>query len=183
MVLLIEAIMFEVVRGNLLDADVEAVVNTVNTEGIMGKGIALQFRKAYPENYEAYRQACDAGEVEPGRMFVFDRRTLTRPRYIINFPTKRHWRSKSRMSDIEAGLVALVQEVKRLGVRSVAVPPLGCGLGGLSWADVRPRMHVALEKVPEVRWLVFELRSASPKVTGGRSLGRSTSPTKGSGSV
>lgn len=152
--------MFELVRGNLLDADVEAVVNTVNTEGIMGKGIALQFRKAYPENYEAYRQACDAGGVEPGRMFVFDRQTLTHPRYIINFPTKRHWRSKSRISDIEAGLVALVQEVERLGVRSVALPPLGCGLGGLSWSDVQHRMRAALERLPEVRWLVFEPKGA-----------------------
>ena len=90
--------MFEITQGNLLDADVEAVVNTVNTEGVMGKGIALQFRNAYPENYEAYRKACEAGEVQPGRMFIFDRNTLTSPRYIINFPTKRHWRSKSRIA-------------------------------------------------------------------------------------
>ena len=132
--------MFELTRGNLLDAEVEAVVNTVNTEGIMGKGIALQFRKAYPENYEAYRRACKAGEVRPGHMFVFDRHTLTLPRYIINFPTKRHWRHKSRMEDIEAGLIALVAEVRRLGIRSIAVPPLGSGLGGLPWPEVRRRI-------------------------------------------
>ena len=148
--------MFELTRGNLLDADVEAVVNTVNTEGIMGKGIALQFRKAYPENYEAYRKACKAGEVRPGHMFVFDRNTLTPPRYIINFPTKRHWRHKSRMEDIEAGLVALVAEVRRLGIRSIAVPPLGSGLGRLPWPEVRRRMQEAFEQVPEVRWLVYE---------------------------
>src|SRR3954462_12141804 len=100
--------MFELTRGNLLAADAEALVNTVNTEGIMGKGIALQFRKAFPENYDAYRRACEIGDVQPGRMFVFERRTLTSPQYIINFPTKRHWRSKSRISDIEAGLRALV---------------------------------------------------------------------------
>jgi O-acetyl-ADP-ribose deacetylase (regulator of RNase III) len=179
---------FTLTRGGLLDADVEAVVNTVNTEGIMGnerpcspalprsvvntvntegimgKGIALQFRKAYPENYEAYRRACRAGEVQPGRMFVFDRHTLTPPHYIINFPTKRHWRHKSRMEDIEAGLVALVGEVRRLGIPSIAVPPLGSGLGGLPWPEVRRRMQEAFEQVPEVRWLVYELAgSPDPK--------------------
>ena len=114
--------MFELVKGNLLEADVEAVVNTVNTEGIMGKGIALQFRKAYPDNYEAYRRACEAGEVKPGKMFIYDQHSLANPRYIINFPTKRHWRSKSRTEDIEAGLEALVGDVRRLGIRSIAVP-------------------------------------------------------------
>lgn len=171
--------MFELMRGNLLESDVEAVVNTVNTEGIMGKGIALQVRKAYPDNYEAYRQACDAGEVQPGRMFIFDRQTLTNPRYIINFPTKRHWRSKSRMEDIESGLVALVDEVRRLGIRSIAVPPLGCGLGGLPWPEVQRRMREAFEQLPGVRWLVYEPagapdaqdiknRTPRPKMTKGR---------------
>src|SRR3972149_11796708 len=129
--------MIELQRGNLLEADVEAVVNTVNTEGIMGKGIALQFRKAYPDNYEAYRKACKAGEVKPGRMFVFDRATLTNPRYIINFPTKRHWRSRSRMADIESGLVALVADVSRMGIKSIALPPLGCALVALPWPEVQ----------------------------------------------
>lgn len=171
--------MFELTRGNLLEADVEAVVNTVNTEGIMGKGVALQFRKAYPENYEAYRQACEAGEVQPGRMFIFDRQSLTNPRYIVNFPTKRHWRSKSRMEDIESGLVALVADVRRLGIRSIAVPPLGCGLGGLFWPEVQERMHKAFEQMPEVRWMVYEPtgapdaksiknRTPRPKMTKGR---------------
>lgn len=171
--------MFELTRGNLLEADVEAVVNTVNTEGIMGKGIALQVRKAYPENYEAYREACEAGEVRPGSMFVFDRRSLTNPRYIINFPTKRHWRNPSRMADIESGLVALVADVRRLGIRSVAVPPLGCGLGGLPWPQVQRRMREAFEQLPEVQWLVYEPagspdardirnRTPRPKMTKGR---------------
>ena len=171
--------MFELSRGNLLEADVEALVNTVNTEGIMGKGIALQFKKAFPENYEAYRQACAESLVQPGRMLVFERRTLTSPRYIINFPTKRHWRSKSRMADIDAGLTALVADVRRLGIRSVAVPPLGCGLGGLNWKDVRERMRIAFAQLPQVRWLVFEPagapeparmanRTPRPKMTKGR---------------
>lgn len=171
--------MFEVTRGDLLRADVEAVVNTVNTEGIMGKGVALQFKKAYPDNFEAYRVACEAGEVRPGHMFVFDRESLTNPRYIINFPTKRHWRSKSRMDDIEAGLDALVSEVKRLGIQSIALPPLGCGLGGLSWPEVRDRIRAAAARVPEVKWLTFEPAGAPdpslmrnkterPKMTAGR---------------
>jgi len=173
--------MIELERGSVLEADVEAVVNTVNTEGIMGKGIALQFRKAYPDNYEAYRKACNSGEVKPGHMFVFDRRTLTNPRYIINFPTKRHWRSQSRMQDIEAGLVALVDEVHRLGVKSVAVPPLGCGLGGLHWPDVLRRMRAAFQGAPEVAWRVHEpswapdagrmpIRTRRPRMTKDRAV-------------
>lgn len=171
--------MIELTRGDVLAADVEAVVNTVNTQGIMGKGVALQFRKAYPENYDAYRRACEAGQIQPGRMFVFDRQSLTNPRYVINFPTKRHWRSKSRMEDIEAGLVALVEEVRRLGVRSVAVPPLGCGLGGLAWPQVQRRMREAFERLPEVQWRVYEPagspeakairnRTPRPRLTKGR---------------
>ncbi len=171
--------MFELTRGNLLEADVEAVVNTVNTEGVMRKGIALQFRKAYPDNYEVYRRACKAGEIQPGRMFIFDRQALANPRFIINFPTKRHWRNPSRMEDIESGLKALVAEVRRLGVRSVAVPPLGCGLGGLPWREVLQRMREAFAQVPEIRWLVYEPagapdakgirnRTPRPKMTKGR---------------
>lgn len=154
--------MLELTTGNILEADVEAVVNTVNTEGIMGKGIALQFRKAYPENYEAYRKACQRGEVQPGRMFVFDRQSFTNPRYIVNFPTKRHWKSKSRIEDIESGLAALVREVDRLGVCSVAVPPLGSGLGGLDWPAVRERMRAAFAEQPAVRWIVYEPAGAPP---------------------
>jgi O-acetyl-ADP-ribose deacetylase (regulator of RNase III) len=140
--------MFELTRGNLLEADVEAVVNTVNTEGIMGKGIALQFRKAYPENYEAYRRACKTGEVQPGRMFVFDRHTFTLPRYIINFPTKHHWKGKSRIEYIESGLKALIEEVRQRNIHSIAIPPLGCGLGGLEWDKVRPMIEDAFHDLP-----------------------------------
>jgi len=132
--------------------------------GVMGKGIALQFRKAYPRNYEAYKRACDVGEVQPGRMFVFDQGGVANPRYIINFPTKRHWRQKSRMEDVEAGLVALVEEVRRLGIQSIAVPPLGCGHGGLPWSEVFPRMREAFETLPDVHWVVFEPAGApAPK--------------------
>jgi O-acetyl-ADP-ribose deacetylase (regulator of RNase III) len=129
-----------VTHGNIIEADAEALVNTVNC---MGKGIALQFKKAFPENFEAYARACRAGEVRPGRMFVFATNSTTNPKYIINFPTKRRWREKSQLEDIEAGLVALVDELRRLNVSSVAIPPLGCGLGGLDWREVRPRIEQA----------------------------------------
>src|SRR5262245_19776283 len=128
--------MVERTRGNLLDADVEALVNTVNHVGVMGKGVALQFKKAFPENYEAYRKACHAGQLQLGRMFIYDLGVLQRPRYIVNFPTKRHWKGKSRIEDIESGLAALVEDVKRLNIESIALPPLGCGNGGLDWGEV-----------------------------------------------
>jgi O-acetyl-ADP-ribose deacetylase (regulator of RNase III) len=122
--------MIKFCRGDILNADAEALVNTVNCVGVMGRGIALQFKNMFPENFAAYARACDLGDVQPGRMFVYETGELTNPRYIINFPTKRHWRGKSRIEDIESGLQALREEIARRGIRSVAVPPLGSGLGG-----------------------------------------------------
>jgi O-acetyl-ADP-ribose deacetylase (regulator of RNase III) len=171
--------MIEFKAGNLLETDTEALINTVNTVGVMGKGIALQFKKAFPENYEAYKKACDKKEVVPGQMFIVDRRSLTNPHYIINFPTKRHWKGKSKIEDVANGLVSLVEDVKRLGIKTVAVPPLGCGLGGLPWEQVYSLMKQAFEKAPDVKWLVFEPAGAPkpkdmpnktqrPKMTKGR---------------
>lgn len=154
--------MIKLVQGDILNADVEAQVNTVNCVGVMGRGIALQFRKAYPANFKAYAAACEAGEVVPGRMFVFDTGELTNPRYIVNFPTKRHWRGKSRMEDIEAGLDALVAEIGARGIRSIAIPPLGAGLGGLAWPKVRARIEAAMAELPEVEVLLFEPKGAPP---------------------
>jgi O-acetyl-ADP-ribose deacetylase (regulator of RNase III) len=151
--------MVEFTNGNLLEADVDALVNTVNTKGVMGKGVALQFRRAFPENYKAYRAACAAGEVQLGHMFVFNTARLERPRLIINFPTKGHWKSRSKLADIEAGLSDLHRVLIELGVQSVALPPLGCGLGGLPWPDVRVRIERALADLP-VRVLVFEPHGA-----------------------
>src|SRR6185295_12242347 len=120
----------EFTKGNILRADTEAIVNTVNCVGFMGRGIAAQFKRAYPENFKAYEAACKRKEVVPGKMFVFATGQLTNPRFILNFPTKRHWRGKSRIEDIESGLAALVKEVRARSIKSIAVPPLGCGLGG-----------------------------------------------------
>jgi O-acetyl-ADP-ribose deacetylase (regulator of RNase III) len=147
----------ESTRGDLLRADVEAIVNAVNCVGVMGKGLALQFKHAYPENYRAYKAACDRGDVQPGRLFVFDAPT-SRPRWVINVPTKRHWRDKSRLDDIKSGLAALVADVRQRGVRAIAIPPLGCGLGGLDWADVKPFIVDAFAELPDVRVLLFEPR-------------------------
>ena len=141
--------------GNLLTNDAEALVNTVNLDGVMGKGIALQFAKAFPEILPPYEAACRSGELAPGRVQVIARPGLLNPRYIINVPTKRHWRGKSRLADIEAGLADLVRVVRERGIRSIAVPPLGCGLGGLAWADVRPRIEQAFAALPEVEVRLF----------------------------
>jgi len=148
--------MLALTRGNLLEADTEAIVNTVNTVGVMGKGIALQFKKAFPENFRIYQQACAKQELVPGKMLVVENRDLSHPRFIINFPTKRHWRGKSKIEDIDSGLRALVAEVKSREVKSIAVPALGCGNGGLRWSDVLPRIESAFAALPEVRVLVYE---------------------------
>lgn len=148
--------MVRFVQGDILRAEAEALVNTVNCVGVMGRGIALQFKNVFPANFKAYEAACRRDEVQPGRMFVFDTGELTPPRYIINFPTKRHWRGKSRIEDIEAGLAALVEVVRTRNIRSIAVPPLGSGLGGLDWAEVRPLIERSLSALPEVDVQVFE---------------------------
>lgn len=147
--------MIELVHGNLLEADAEALVNTVNTVGVMGKGIALQFRQAYPDNYTVYRAACKRGEVQLGTMFVVPTNRLTNPRYIINFPTKQHWKSRSRLEEIEAGLRDLVAVVVVRHMRSLAVPALGCQNGGLDWEDVRPRIEAAFAALPDVHVLLY----------------------------
>jgi O-acetyl-ADP-ribose deacetylase (regulator of RNase III) len=147
--------MIEEGHGNVLTAEVDALVNTVNTVGVMGKGVALQFKRAFPNNFPAYRAACERGEVRLGHMFVVDTGALGPRHYIINFPTKGHWRSRSRLEDIRSGLEDLVRVLRDLGIASVAIPALGCGNGGLRWSDVRPLIESALAAVPEVRALIF----------------------------
>ena len=151
--------MVEFVTGNLLEADVDALVNTVNTEGVMGKGVALQFKRAFPANYTAYRSACEAGEVTLGRMFVFTDGPARAAAVHHQLPDQGPLalalapeRHRRRPGDLRRVLA-------ELQVESVAVPPLGCGLGGLRWSDVRPRIESALAELP-VRALVFEPRGA-----------------------
>jgi O-acetyl-ADP-ribose deacetylase (regulator of RNase III) len=173
--------MIEFRQGNLLEADAEALVNTVNCVGVMGKGIALQFKQAYPENYRRYERGCKAGEVRLGHMLVFPTGLLANPRFIVNFPTKQHWKGRSRLDDIRTGLADLVNVIKENGIRSIAVPPLGCGNGGLDWADVRPLIEGAFSDLPDVRALVYAPQPAPqvdampvgtqrPKLTRARAL-------------
>ncbi|MDA3961067.1 MAG: macro domain-containing protein [Planctomycetota bacterium] len=159
--------MIRLTAGNLLDyaTDCEAIINTVNTVGVMGKGIALQFKKAYPKNYDAYRAACKRGEVKPGQMFVFETGFAFNPRFIINFPTKGHWKSRSKLEDVQTGLEDLIRVIAARGITSIAVPPLGCGLGGLDWRVVRPMIEAAFAQVPEVETHVFEPKGAPDPTT------------------
>lgn len=148
--------MIEYKTGDILAEDVEALVNSVNCVGVMGRGIALQFKNAFPENFRAYAAACKRKEVKPGHMFVFENSHISGPRYIVNFPTKRHWKGKSRIEDIEAGLAALTLEIKNRNIRSIALPPLASGLGGLEWKEIRQRIEESLRDFSEVRIVIFE---------------------------
>ena len=148
--------MIEFTQGDLLKAPVEALVSAVNTEGVMGKGIALQFKKAFPANYDAYRDACHRGEVKPGKMFVYRHQSLIGPKYILNFPTKRHWREPAMLDDIASGLTDLVCQIELLRIQSIAVPQLGCGNGGLAWKAVLPLIEEAVSGLTQTRVLIFE---------------------------
>src|SRR6266700_7180832 len=147
--------MIDYKHGDILAEDAEALVNTVNCVGIMGRGIALQFKNAFPENFKSYVAACERNEVQLGRMLIFKTGRLTNPKYIINFPTKRHWRGKSRIEDIDAGLVALANEIRSRNIHSIAIPPLGSGLGGLDWSNVRPRIEKCLRELDDVKVVIF----------------------------
>ena len=141
--------MIELVEnGDILRSAAHALVNTVNCVGVMGKGLALQFKAAFPAMFTAYAAACRRGELAPGRLHTFE---LPDGRWVVNLPTKRHWREPSRLEDVEAGLLALVEWVDARGVGSVAVPALGCTNGGLPWRAVRPRIEAAFSELPRVR--------------------------------
>lgn len=127
----------------------------MNCVGVIGKGIALQFKQAYPTNFKAYESACKAKKVQPGHMFITDIGSRENPKYIINFPTKRHWKSKSTLEDIQMGLRALIADVQRLKLTSIAIPPLGCGNGGLRWDEVRPLIEEAFQPLQDVHVLVY----------------------------
>jgi O-acetyl-ADP-ribose deacetylase (regulator of RNase III) len=148
--------MISFTQGNLLDADVEALVNTVNTVGVMGKGVALMFKEAFPRNFKEYEAACKRNEVRVGRMFVTETGELMGPKWIINFPTKVHWRQRTKMEWITEGLKDLKSVLQEKNIRSVAVPPLGCGNGGLDWRDVRPAIEDALGSLSGVDVIVYE---------------------------
>jgi len=143
--------------GNLLDSRTDAMVNTVNTVGVMGKGIALMFKEAFPANFREYEAACKQGNVRTGKMFVTERPAMmSPPRWIINFPTKQHWRGKTRLEWIEGGLQDLRSVIRDKKIQSIALPPLGCGNGGLEWRAVRPVIERTLADLPGVDVIVYE---------------------------
>ena len=173
--------MITLTKGNLLESDAQAFVNTVNCVGIMGKGIALQFKKAFPENYDEYARACKKGEVRIGKMFVYKTNELFNPKYIINFPTKRHWKSKSKIDDIKKGLDDLIRQIELLGIKSIAIPPLGSGLGGLNWTQVKHLIESAFKATPNIAVQLYQplgppkadkilIRTKKPNMTKGRAL-------------
>ena len=152
-------------QGNLLDSDAEALVNTINTVGVMGKGIALMFKERFPANFDAYATACKENRVRVGEMFVTENRDFGGPKWIVNFPTKTHWRNKTRPEWIQDGLRALIEVIQEKNIRSVALPPLGCGNGGLDWRVVRPLIEAALQEVRDLDAVVFEPTSRYQNVT------------------
>jgi len=167
-------------KGDLLkQTDVHAIINTVNCVGVMGKGIALQFKKKWPPNFKAYVAACKAKQVRTGKMFIYHAGSMATPNYVINFPTKDHWRGKSRIEFIRDGLVDLINQIKELGIKSIAIPPLGCGNGGLDWHDVKPLIESAFAGLPDVEVRLFEpsfapqakdmaINTSRPRMTPGR---------------
>ena len=145
------------IRGDLLACDeVDAIVNAVNCVGVMGKGIALQFKCRWPTNFIEYASACKAGAVRPGKMLVHHLDGFLLPRYIVNFPTKAHWREPSRIEFVRDGLGDLVAQIQNLQIRSIAIPALGCGNGGLDWSDVRPLIELAFAPLTDVAVRLFE---------------------------
>ena len=148
--------MIESARSDILEDDVEALVNTVNTVGVMGKGIALQFKQAFPKNFKAYQRACKRGDVRIGQMFTFRTGLLSNPILIINFPTKQDWRKPSKIEYIRDGMASLITVIQTYGIKSVAIPPLGAGSGGLDWGEVRPIIESAARQVPNVRVLIHD---------------------------
>lgn len=149
-------------KGNILHDQADAIINTVNTVGVMGKGLALQFKKAFPENFKVYKKACDDNALVTGEVLTVSLNSISAPYFIINFPTKAHWRGRSKLEYIEQGLESLKLEVKRLKLKSVAIPPLGSGLGGLEWQEVDTIIQNALAELPEVEWRIYPPQT-SPK--------------------
>src|ERR1039457_4378235 len=130
--------------GDMFSSEAQTLVNTVNCVGVMGKGVALAFKERFPEMYRDYVRLCDARRVQLGEPYLY--KQLTGP-WILNFPTKDHWRSVSRLSDIIRGLQYLEEHYEEWGITSLAVPPLGCGQGGLEWRVVGPTLYRHLSRL------------------------------------
>lgn len=150
--------MLKFISGNIFDKSlmVDAIINTVNCVGVMGKGIALEFKNRYPSNFEIYKQTCESKNLTPGKMLTVKNDEHTSPKFIINFPTKKHWRRPSKIEYIESGLFALKEEIKKHSIRSIAMPALGCGNGGLKWEIVKNLITEELSNLDDVDFYIYE---------------------------
>ncbi|EGU33109.1 macro domain-containing protein [Vibrio scophthalmi] len=167
--------MITYLKGDLFADDAEALINTVNTVGVMGKGLAYQFKERFPDNFRIYRDACSNDEFSVGQVLLVRNVHGSSPRFIINFPTKAHWRGKSKIEYIESGLDDLVKVIKDKGIKSVAIPALGSGLGGLPWSQVERVIYEKLSDATEVEWRVYAPNDTPPcarslNLTVGRAL-------------
>lgn len=162
--------MIDRVEGDLFAADVDALVNTVNCVGVMGKGIALQFKRRYPDVFESYENACKRGDVRIGKMHVVATNRLEGPRYVVNFPTKKHWRNPSRLEYIEQGLANLKEVIRELGIKSIAIPPLGAGSGGLDWSRVEPLIIEQLSDLRDVSVKLFVPSTGHRAIVGAKHM-------------
>lgn len=168
--------MIEYKNGDILIEDVEAIVNTVNCVGIMGRGLALQFKNKFPQNFKEYQLACTNKEVQLGKMFVHQTGQLINPKYIINFPTKGHWKQNSKIEDISNGLDDLITIIEKYSIKSIAIPPLGSGLGGLDWNQVKKLIEEKLKNInctiilfePLEQKIEKSITKEIPKMTAGR---------------
>ena len=168
--------MIEYKNGDILREDVEAIVNTVNCVGIMGRGLALQFKNKFPQNLKEYQLACKNKEVQLGKMFVHQTGQLINPKYIINFPTKGHWKQNSKIEDISNGLDDLITIIEKYSIKSIAIPPLGSGLGGLDWKMVKKLIEEKLKNInctvilfePLEQKIEKSITKEIPKMTAGR---------------
>lgn len=143
-------------KGNILDCDAEVLINTVNTVGVMGAGIALQFKKAFPENFKLYEKEVQNGELQIGKLFIYETGNLTNPKYIVNFPTKKDWKHPSKLAWVKEGLVELRKFILEKNIKSIAIPPLGCGNGKLDWNDVKPLILNYVEDIEGLTSYIFE---------------------------
>lgn len=147
--------MIKYTSGNILSAEAEAIINSVNIVGVMGKGLALEFKKAYPDNYNEYKKVCDSKSLEIGKLHIYNTGKFL-PKYIINFPTKKHWRYPSKIEYISSGLEELKKQIKKLHIQSIAIPPLGAGNGKLDWNDVKNLISEKLKDIEDCEFLIYE---------------------------
>jgi len=157
------------VSGDIFKSPAQVLTNAVNCVGVMGKGIALEFKNRYPSLFHDYKKRCDNREVLPGQPYLWENEDVQ----ILNFPTKRHWRDHSLLQDIEEGLAYLAANYEKMGIQSLAMPALGCGNGGLRWDEVQPLIDKYLGAIPDLDVYVYQ-----PQVVGLKNNSANTSATK-----